>query len=139
MAKQMPKRNLEKVGLSVTGACVALVTLVVVALIFMVAQRGLSTFITTEIIGWSTCGFLHLLKRTLREKGSRTVLSENAIDRRVSWLVYGMVAVILFRIVLTLLFPEDGTSGSRFPAYLSCFLHLRRNGKLTITRTEPTL
>ena len=44
MAKQMPKRNLEKVGLSVTGACVALVTLVVVALIFMVAQRGLSTF-----------------------------------------------------------------------------------------------
>ncbi|MDM8245574.1 phosphate ABC transporter permease subunit PstC [Collinsella tanakaei] len=45
MAKQMPKRNLEKVGLSVTGACVALVTLVVVALIFMVAQRGLSTFI----------------------------------------------------------------------------------------------
>ena len=74
--------------------------------------HGLSTFITTEIIGWSTCGFLHLLKRTLREKGSRTVLSENAIDRRVSWLVYGMVAVILFRIVLTLLFPEDGTSGS---------------------------
>ena len=45
MAKQMPKRNLEKVGLSVTGACVALVTLVVVALILMVAQRGLSTFI----------------------------------------------------------------------------------------------
>lgn len=44
MAKQMPKRSLEKVGLSVTGACVALVTLVVVALIFMVAQRGLSTF-----------------------------------------------------------------------------------------------
>ena len=38
--------------------------------------HGLSTFITTEIIGWSTCGFLHLLKRTLREKGSRTVLSE---------------------------------------------------------------
>lgn len=45
MAKQMPKRSLEKVGLSVTGACVALVTLVVVALIVMVAQRGLSTFI----------------------------------------------------------------------------------------------
>ena len=45
MAKQMPKRSLEKVGLSVTGACVALVTLVVVALIVMVAQRGLSTFL----------------------------------------------------------------------------------------------
>lgn len=44
MASQMPKRSLEKVGLSVTGACVALVTLLVVALIVMVASRGLSTF-----------------------------------------------------------------------------------------------
>ena len=44
MAKQMPKRNLEKMGFGVTGACVALVTLVVLALIFMVAQKGLSTF-----------------------------------------------------------------------------------------------
>ena len=45
MAKQLPKRDLENVGLSVTGACVALVTLVVAALIFMVAQKGLSAFI----------------------------------------------------------------------------------------------
>ena len=44
MAKQMPKRNLEKVGLGVTGACVVLVTLVVLALIIMVAQKGLSAF-----------------------------------------------------------------------------------------------
>ena len=48
MAKIMPKRNLERVGLGVTGACVALVTLVVLALIFMVAQRGLTTFIKDE-------------------------------------------------------------------------------------------
>ena len=44
MAKQMPKRNLEKVGLGVTGACVVLVTLVVLALIIMVTQKGLSAF-----------------------------------------------------------------------------------------------
>ena len=44
MAKQMPKRNLEKVGLGVTGACVVLVTLVVLALIIMVAKKGLSAF-----------------------------------------------------------------------------------------------
>ena len=44
MAKQLPKRELENVGLGVTGACVALVTLVVAALIFMVAQKGLSAF-----------------------------------------------------------------------------------------------
>lgn len=40
MAKQLPKRDLENVGTGVTGACVALVTLVVAALIFMVAQKG---------------------------------------------------------------------------------------------------
>ncbi len=45
MAKQMPKRDLEKVGLGVTGACVVLVTLVVLALIVMVAQKGLSAFV----------------------------------------------------------------------------------------------
>ena len=44
MAKQMPKRDLEKVGLGVTGACVVLVALVVLALIVMVAQKGLSAF-----------------------------------------------------------------------------------------------
>ena len=45
MVKTMPKRRLEKVGLSVTGACVALVTLVVLALIFMVAGKGISAFL----------------------------------------------------------------------------------------------
>ena len=35
MAKHMPKRNLERVGQGVTGACVALVTLLVLALIVM--------------------------------------------------------------------------------------------------------
>ena len=45
MAKQLPKRDLENVGLGVTGACVALVTLVVSALIVMVASKGLSAFI----------------------------------------------------------------------------------------------
>ena len=49
MAKQLPKRDLENVGLGVTGACVALVTLVVAALIFMVAQKGLSAFVKDGI------------------------------------------------------------------------------------------
>ena len=44
MAKVMPKRRLENIGLSITGACVLLVAVVVVALIFMVAQQGLTTF-----------------------------------------------------------------------------------------------
>ena len=56
MAKHMPKRNLERVGQGVTGACVALVTLLVVALIFMVAQKGLSTFLKdgVDVIGFFT-------------------------------------------------------------------------------------
>ncbi|OUO35231.1 phosphate ABC transporter permease subunit PstC [Olsenella sp. An290] len=44
MAHLMPKRRLENIGLSITGLCVALVALVVVTLIFMVAQQGLTTF-----------------------------------------------------------------------------------------------
>lgn len=45
MAKRlMPKRSLENVGLGLTGACVALVALVVVTLIVMVAEQGLTTF-----------------------------------------------------------------------------------------------
>lgn len=44
MAKVMPKRRLENIGLTITGACVALVALVVITLIFMVAQQGLTTF-----------------------------------------------------------------------------------------------
>ena len=56
MAKQMPKRNLEKVGFGVTGACVALVTLLVLALIVMVAQKGLSTFFKdgVDLVGFFT-------------------------------------------------------------------------------------
>lgn len=44
MANPMPKRRLENIGLSITGFCVALVALVVVTLIVMVAQQGLTTF-----------------------------------------------------------------------------------------------
>lgn len=40
----MPKRRLENIGLGITGFCVALVALVVITLIFMVAQQGLTTF-----------------------------------------------------------------------------------------------
>lgn len=56
MAQHMPKRSLEKVGFGVTGACVALVTLLVIALIVMVAQKGLSTFFKdgVDVVGFFT-------------------------------------------------------------------------------------
>ena len=49
MANPMPKRRLENIGLSITGFCVALVALVVVTLIVMVAQQGLTTFFVDGI------------------------------------------------------------------------------------------
>ena len=50
MAKQLlPKRQLENVGLGLTGACVALVAIVVLTLIVMVAQQGLTTFFSDGI------------------------------------------------------------------------------------------
>ena len=49
MANLMPKRRLENIGLGITGFCVALVALVVVTLIFMVAQQGLTTFFADGI------------------------------------------------------------------------------------------
>ena len=52
MAKPMPKRRLENVGLVVTGACIVLVAAVVVALIFMVFQKGLSTFLVDGVNVW---------------------------------------------------------------------------------------
>lgn len=56
MAKQLPKRILERIGQGVTGACVALVTLVVLALIVMVAQKGLTTFFEdgVDVLGFFT-------------------------------------------------------------------------------------
>lgn len=50
MAQQLlEKRKLENVGLYLTGACVALVALVVVTLIVMVAGQGLTTFVGDSV------------------------------------------------------------------------------------------
>lgn len=76
MAKIMPKRNLERVGLGVTGACVALVTLVVLALIFMVAQRGLTTFIKD---GVDVAGFFTGTKWNLASTGPDGLLATGAL------------------------------------------------------------
>lgn len=44
MRKKMAKRHVERIGMGVTGACIAVATLLVVTLIFMVAQHGIATF-----------------------------------------------------------------------------------------------
>jgi len=45
----MTKQHIERAGKCITGLCVVLTTLLVAALIFMVAQHGLATFITDGI------------------------------------------------------------------------------------------
>ena len=49
MAKSMPKLSVERIGKGVTGACIALVALLVVTLVAMVASRGISTFTVNGI------------------------------------------------------------------------------------------
>ena len=49
MAFSTPKAKVERLGKTVTGACIALVALLVVVLVAMVAQRGLSTFVVDGI------------------------------------------------------------------------------------------
>jgi len=45
MPTMLAKRHVERLGKGVTGACIALVALLVVTLIFMVFQRGLTPFV----------------------------------------------------------------------------------------------
>lgn len=42
--RMMPKRFVERIGKTLTGACIAVVVVLVVTLVAMVAQRGLATF-----------------------------------------------------------------------------------------------
>jgi len=50
----IPKRSIERVGKLATGACAAVATVLVITLIFMVAQHGLATF---TVDGISPSGF----------------------------------------------------------------------------------
>ena len=47
--KPMPKRRIELMGKTVSGACVTVIVLLVVTLVFMVAQHGLATFFADGI------------------------------------------------------------------------------------------
>lgn len=70
--------------------------------------HSVSTFVTTEIIGWGTYGFLHLVRKYTSVRSVRATLPRTKIlGRHAVWLVAGLLTVILFRIALTLLFSSD--------------------------------
>lgn len=77
-----------------------------------ILSHGVSTFMTTEIIGWFTFGFLNLFRRTgygMRGKMQEQLPppSEKIGFRHVLWLTGALVILLIFRILLTLLFNDS--------------------------------
>ena len=96
--------------------------------------HSLSTFLTTEAIGWGIFGFLvlfrknsryHYAGRLLQTRPIRTIRKEHVL-----WLALAILLVLLFRIAMTQLFP-DGVmdSGGIFDTIAAVF---DRPGLMTI-------
>lgn len=49
LKKVMPKRRLEALGKTISGVCIAVMVVLVLSLIFMVAQKGLTTFLSDGV------------------------------------------------------------------------------------------
>lgn len=74
------------------------------------AVHAISTFITTEIIGWGTYSFLNLLKRNSASKTFKSTPPDKISNKHVIWLAGAIIVIILFRILLTFLFSSDNFS-----------------------------
>lgn len=74
------------------------------------AVHAISTFITTEIIGWGTYSFLKLLKRNSASRTFKSTPPDKISNKHVIWLAGAIIVIILFRILLTFLFSSDNFS-----------------------------
>ena len=74
------------------------------------AVHAISTFVTTEIIGWGTYSFLNLLKRNSASKTFKSTPPDKISNKHVIWLAGAIIIIILFRILLTFLFSSDNFS-----------------------------
>ena len=74
------------------------------------AVHAISTFITTEIIGWGTYSFLNLLKRNSASRTFKSTPPDKISNKHVIWLAGAIIVIILFRILLTFLFSSDNFS-----------------------------
>lgn len=74
------------------------------------AVHAISTFVTTEIIGWGTYSFLNLLKRNSVSKTFKSSPPDKISNKHVIWLAGAIIVIILFRILLTFLFSSDNFS-----------------------------
>ncbi len=74
------------------------------------AVHAISTFVTTEIIGWGTYSFLNLLKRNSASRTFKSTPPDKISNKHVIWLAGAIIIIILFRILLTFLFSSDNFS-----------------------------
>lgn len=74
------------------------------------AVHAISTFVTTEIIGWGTYSFLNLLKRNSASRTFKSTPPDKISNKHVIWLAGAIIVIILFRILLTFLFSSDNFS-----------------------------
>ena len=78
-------------------------------------SHGISTMITTEIVGWLTYGFLGVIRKNYPERkdpGNARFIQggEKLQSRHVLWLTGALVILLCFRILMTLIFSGQETS-----------------------------
>ena len=81
--------------------------------------HSLATFVTTEIIGWGTYGFMRLFRKDTGKGASgeiRVAPPGRLRKEHFLWLIAALALVLLFRVAITLLFsgdriPDDGLIG----------------------------
>lgn len=72
--------------------------------------HSLSTFVTTEAVGWGIFGFLVLFRKNSRDFHSGILLRNGPVrtirKEHILWLALALLLVLVFRISLTQLFPS---------------------------------
>ena len=94
MAHSLPKLSVERIGKGVTGACIALVAILVITLVAMVASRGISTFTVNGINFFDFLTGTEWNPHQLDENGQPTV---GALP-----MITGSFAVTIFSTLLAL-------------------------------------
>lgn len=82
--------------------------------------HAISTFVTTEIIGWSTAGLLKVFRKDSAAESRQTARPAPPDIKKVHiiWLTVAIVLILLFRTTLTLLFTDSPSNDRNLPFYI---------------------
>ena len=87
-----------------------------------ITAHSVSTFITTEIIGWGTAGLLALLRSILPDGKTRQAIRHappgNISREHIIWLASALVLIILVRAFLVMLFSDNSVSDNSLILFL---------------------